>query len=101
MTVPASNTSCSKRSFAKPTPDQQGRIDPSGDFGAGHYALTHTVWRNRVNLEPGRERHMGPLVGGSATKIDHFEEDACNIVYAFASLQPPSAGDAAFSPRGL
>lgn len=66
------------------TRDQRGRIDSSGDFSAGHYALTHTVWSNRVNLfclEPGR-----------VTKIAQFEEDARNIVRALASLHPPSAG---------
>lgn len=58
-----------------------------GDFAAGHYAATFTVHSTRRNLwymAPGKERHIGTLVGGSRTGIAQLDADCERIVNALA-----------------
>jgi len=57
------------------------------DLKLGHWAATATVNSTRRNLfylEPGRERHIGTLIGGSRTGIAQFDADCEHIVRALA-----------------
>lgn len=56
-----------------------------GDLSAGCYVATSTVDSARRNLfymAPGKERHIGTLVGGSRTRIAQFDVDCERIVLA-------------------
>ena len=62
-------------------------MSKAGDLSAGRYAATSTVDSTRRNLfylEPGRERHIGTIVGGSRTRIAQFDDDCEHIVRALA-----------------
>lgn len=62
-------------------------MSKAGDLAAGHYVATSTVSSTRRNLffmAPGRERHIGTLVGGSRTNIAQFDVDCERIVLALA-----------------
>jgi len=61
-----------------------------GNHSAGHYVATSTVDSARRNLfymAPGKERHIGTLVGGSRTRIAQFDVDCERIVLALAHYE--------------
>ncbi|TWG89375.1 hypothetical protein L598_008500000020 [Mesorhizobium sp. J18] len=65
------------------------RKDQSGDLYAGHFHAIGTVHTNRVNLfcmQPGKERHIGTLIGGSRRNAQQFDRDVEAILRGLAMM---------------
>lgn len=74
-----------------------------GDLSAGHYVATSTVDSRRRNLfymAPGKERHIGTLVGGSRIRIAQFDVDCERIVLALAHCEEALSSTEGAVPDG-